>query len=151
MIDRLAVHDLIHKYWICYDEYRFDALEELLTPDTTHRSRTDTGDHPFEDFIHADVSGLDAVTAHVRAHRGGSPYPLRHNATNIYVVAERPDEIDIESYLFVTEIADRRPAPLSSGFARFTIRKTPAGLQISSLDVVLDFAATEPGTPRGES
>ena len=146
MIDRLAVHDLIHKYWICYDEFRFDEIEQLLTADTVHRSRTDTGDHPFEEFIHSDVSGRDAVMAHVRAHRGGSPYPLRHNATNIYVVAEREDEIDVESYLFVTELADRRPVPLSSGICRITVRSTPAGLEISSLDVVLDFGATKPET-----
>jgi hypothetical protein len=147
VIDRLAVHDLIHKYWIGYDEYAFDAIEQLLTPDTVHRSRTDTGDHPFEEFIRSDVSGRDAVMAHVRAHRQGSPYPLRHNATNIYVVDERPDEIDVESYLFVTELADRRPVPLSSGICRITVRSTPAGLQISSLEVVLDFGATEPGPP----
>src|SRR4029079_19666456 len=99
------------------------------------------GSRRCEYSIHSDVSGRDAVMAHVRAHREGSPYPLRHNATNIHVVDERPDEIDVESYLFVTELADRRPAPLSSGICRITARSTPAGLQISSLEVILNFGA----------
>ena len=109
--DRLAAHELIHRWWLNYDEGHLDVLEGLLTDDCHTSSRTDTGDHPFEEFIRSDCHGRATAMAWMREHRKQSPYPLRHHGANIHVTAERGDELDVASYLFVTQIVDRRPLP----------------------------------------
>ena len=63
MIDRLSDHETIHRWWFNYDEGRFDLLEELLTDDVEFTSRTDSGTHPFEDFIRSEQSGRADVMA----------------------------------------------------------------------------------------
>ena len=77
-------------------------------------------------------------------HRRHSPYPLRHNASNVFVAAERGDEIDLESYLFVTRIADRTPSTLSSGIVHWTLRLGPDGYRLVRKDVVLDSIESAP-------
>ena len=141
--DRFAAHELVHRYWFNYDEGNLDLLETFWTEDCHITSRTDTGDHPFESFIAADARGPDAV-AWTKDHRQHSPYPLRHNATNIHVTAERSDELDIESYLFVTQIIDGKPSALSSGIARFTLVRTADGYRVRRQEVVLDFIESAP-------
>src|SRR5688500_11081658 len=111
--DRFAAHELVHQWWFNYDEGNFDVLERLLTDDCHLSSRTELGTHPHEAFIRSDSRGRDRALAWTTDHRRHSPYPLRHNAANVHVVAERADEIDLESYLFVTQIIDRRPSTLS--------------------------------------
>jgi hypothetical protein len=144
--DRFAAHELIHRWWFNYDEGRLEVLEGLLTEDAHVSSRTDTGEHPYEEFIASDCRGRDAAMAWTREHRAASPYPLRHNGLNIHVVAERDDELDIESYLFVTQIVDRVPSPLSSGIARFTLRRTPDGYRVARKEIVLDAIESAPFT-----
>jgi 3-phenylpropionate/cinnamic acid dioxygenase small subunit len=136
--DRFAAHELIHRYWFSYDEGHFDLLTTMLATDCRVRSRTERGDHPHEAFIASDNHGRDAVMAWTTEHRRFSPYPLRHQASNIHVVAERGDEVDIESYLFVTQILDRVPSALSTGIVHFTLRVTETGYVIVNKDVVLD-------------
>jgi len=82
--------------------------------------------------------------AWTREHRRNSPYPLRHHAANVHVVAERGDEIDLESYLFVTQIVDRTPSTLSSGLVHFTLLRTPDGYRILRKEVVLDSITSAP-------
>jgi len=142
--DHLAAHQLIHRWWFNYDEGRLDVLADLLTEDCHTRSRTETGRHPREEFIRSDAHGPDAVMAWTREHRAHSPYPLRHHAANIHVTAERGDEIDLDSYLFVTRIVDRTPSALSSGIAHFTLARTDTGYRIRSKDVVLDSIESAP-------
>jgi len=141
-VDRLAVHELIGTWWVNYDEGEFDVLESLITDDVAFSCRTDTGDHPYESFIAASANGRAEMMEHQRPHRAGSPYPLRHNASNIHVQADRGDEVDVRTYLFVTDIVDGKPSPLSSGIVDFTIRDTADGLRVAALHLVLDFAAT---------
>ena len=136
--DRLAVHEFVHSWWFHYDEGHLDVLAGLLTDDCHLRSRTERGDHPFEEFIANDNHGPEAVTKWKKDHRQHSPYPLRHNASNIFVAAVRGDEIDIKSYLFVTQIRDRTPSTLSSGIVYWTLRLTPDGYSLASQEVVLD-------------
>jgi len=136
--DHFAAHEFIHRYWFNYDEGYLDVLEGLLAEDCHLSSRTETGEHPFEEFIHSDNHGRDAAMAWTRDHRRHSPYPLRHNATNIHVVAERGDELDLESYLFVAQIVDRTPSNLSSGIVHWTLKRTPDGYRVYRKDVVLD-------------
>ena len=94
-------------------------------------------------FIAAVANGRQELDEFHRPHRAGSPYPLRHNAANIHVTSERADEVDVRCYLFVTDIVDAKPSPLSSGVVDFTIRETSDGLRISVLHIVLDYAATK--------
>jgi 3-phenylpropionate/cinnamic acid dioxygenase small subunit len=142
--DRFAAHELIHRYWFNYDEGHLDVCEALLTEDCHLSSRTELGTHPHEEFIRSDSHGREAAMAWTREHRKHSPYPLRHHAANVHVVAERGDEVDIESYLFVTQIVDRRPSTLSSGLVHFTLVNTGDGYRIRRKDVVLDSIESIP-------
>lgn len=136
--DRLAVHELIHRYWFHYDEGHLDVIAGLLLEDCHLTSRTETGQHPFEQFIASDNRGRDAAMAWTKDHRTHSPYPLRHNATNVFVTEERGDEIDVESYLFVTQIVEQKPSALSSGIVHWTLVRTDDGYKVKRKDVVLD-------------
>lgn len=136
--DRFAAHEFVHHWWFHYDEGNLDQLEGMLTDDCWLRSRTETGKHPHEQFIASDNRGPDAAMAWTKEHRRHSPYPLRHQATNVFAAAERGDEIDLESYLFVTQVIDRKPSTLSSGIVHWTLRRTAAGYRLKSKDVVLD-------------
>jgi hypothetical protein len=136
--DRFAAHEFIHRYWYTYDEGHLEVLAGFLTDDCHLSSRTETGQHPFEEFIRSDNQGRDAAMAWTKDHRRHSPYPLRHNATNVHVVAERGDELDVESYLLVTQIVDRKPSTLSSGLVHWTLQLTDDGYRVLRKDVVLD-------------
>lgn len=68
----------------------------------------------------------------------------RCHPANVHVVAERGDEIDLESYLFVTQIIDRKPSALSSRLVRFTLVRTPDGYRLRRKEVVLDSIESAP-------
>jgi hypothetical protein len=136
--DRLAAHEFIHRWWFHYDEGHLDALNGWSAEDCHLRSRTERGDHPFEEFIASDSRGRDVAMAWKKDHRAHSPYPLRHHAMNIFVAAERGDELDLESYLFVTQIRENKPSTLSSGIVHWTLRRTADGYLLVAQDVVLD-------------
>jgi hypothetical protein len=142
--DRFAAHELIHRWWWNYDEGHLDVLEGLMTEDCHTSSRTELGTHPHEEFIRSDCRGRDAVMAWKRDHRRHSPYPLRHNAANVHVVAERGDELDVDSYLSVTQIVDRRPSTLSSGLVHWTLALTDDGYRVRRQDTVLDSIESAP-------
>ena len=142
--DRFAAHEFINRYWFNYDEGHLDVLAGLLTDDCHLSSRTETGQHPQEEFIRSDNHGLVTVTAWTREHRKHSPYPLRHHAANVHVVAERGDEVDLESYLFVTQIVERKPSTLSSGIVHWTLKLTDDGYRVRRQDVVLDSIESAP-------
>ncbi|WTW98318.1 nuclear transport factor 2 family protein [Streptomycetaceae bacterium NBC_01309] len=142
--DHLAAHQLINRWWINYDEGHLDALGDLMTEDCHTSSRTDTGEHPHEDFIRSDARGREAATTWKKEHRRHSPYPLRHHAANICVTAERGDELDLDSYLFVTQIVDRKPSALSSGIVRWTLTRTGDGYRVRRQEVILDAIESAP-------
>lgn len=142
--DRFAAHELVNRYWFLYDEGRLGELAGLLANDCHLRSRTETGEHPFEEFIASDSTGLEAAMAWTREHRTHSPYPLRHHAANVHVLAERGDELDLDSYLFVTQIVERTPRTLSSGIVHWTLRWTAGGYRVLAKDVVLDSIESRP-------
>jgi hypothetical protein len=144
-IEPAEIHDLVNRWWFAYDEHRFEVLDGLLTDDVHHSSRTDTGDHPYEEFIQVVETGREPVIRHLREHREGSPYPLRHNATNVHVIENRGHEAEVASYLFVTNIVEGLPSPLSSGICTFTVRRESDGAcRFARVDVVLDYAASGP-------
>ena len=142
--DRFAAHEFINRYWFNYDEGHLDVIAGLLTDDCHLSSRTETGQHPQEEFIRSDNHDRDTAMEWTKDHRKHSPYPLRHHAANVHVVAERGDEIDLESYLFVTQIIDRKPSTLSSGIVHWTLKLTDDGYRVHRKDVVLDSIESAP-------
>lgn len=142
--DHFAAHELINRYWFSYDEGYLDVLAGFLADDCHLTSRTETGQHPFEQFIRSDNRGRDEAIAWTKEHRRDGPYPMRHHAANIHVIAERGDELDLESYLYVTEIIDHKPSALSGGIVHWTLRLTDGGYRVLSEDVVLDSIESAP-------
>jgi hypothetical protein len=132
------IQELIGRWWWSYDEGRFDVLASLLTADAHFSCRTDTGTTDFEEFVRADVHGRDAVMAWQTDHRVRSPYPLRHNGSNIHVVDRRGDEADFSSYIHVTHITAAGVTNLSSAIVNGTVRQVGDALCIADLEVVLD-------------
>jgi len=137
-----AVAEFIGRYWFHYDEGHLDVVRTYLADDCHLVSRTELGTHPFEHFIASDNRGVDAAMAWTRDHRAHSPYPLRHMALNVWVREQRGEEVDVESYLFVTQIIDMKPGPLSSGLVHWTLRRTDDGYRVVEKDVVLDSIAS---------
>ena len=142
--DRFAAVELVNRWWFNYDEGNLAVLDGLLTEDCRTTSRTELGTHPSEEFIRSDCRGREAVMAWKKEHRRQSPYPLRHNATNVHVVAERGEELDLDSYLLVTQIVDRRPSPLSSGLVHWTLVRTDEGYRVRAQHTVLDSIESAP-------
>jgi len=143
MIEAAAIQDLIGRWWFNYDEANFTVLEELLTGDAHFSCRTDSGSTDYEEFVRADYSGRDAVMAWQTDHRLNSPYPLRHNGTNVHVVEQRGDEATFTSYIFVSQIVDG-VSPLSTAIVNGAVRRDGGSLRISELEVVLDTIASKP-------
>ncbi|MEU0934259.1 MULTISPECIES: nuclear transport factor 2 family protein [unclassified Embleya] len=138
MHDRLAVHELMHRWWYVYDEGHFDIWPQMFTRDTWFTSRTDTGKHPYEAFIASDNRGRDKVLAWQREHRLASPYPLRHNGTNIHVDGETDQEVSITSYIHVTQIVGQLPSAVASGIVRAVVRREGDAYRFAVVHVVLD-------------
>jgi hypothetical protein len=138
LVDRSRAVELLHRWYVSYDESRFRALEQLVTDDAVFVSRTSTGDHPHEAFIRSNNQGRVAVLAWTRQHRLGSPTPLRHHVTNAYTLEEREDEIDLEAYLLVTTTVAGRPAPISGGRCEATVRFVDGVPLLARKVVVLD-------------
>ena len=70
-------------------------------------------------------------------HRRNSPYPLRHNATNVHITSSTDAEASYRSYIFVTHIVDGRSATSQ----RPVPRHRPGGgrrPRIAEMRVILD-------------
>ena len=143
MFDAGSVQDLIARWWFNYDEGNFDDLTSLLAEDVHFACRTDTGATEYEEFVRADIRGRHTVMEWQRQHRLDSPYPLRHNGTNVHVVDRRDTEATFASYIFVTQI-ENGVSNVSTGIVRGAVRDEDGTLQISDLDVTLDTMASKP-------
>ena len=137
MIESAAVQDLVGRWWWNYDEGNFTVLAELLTEDAHFTCRTDSGTTDYEEFVCADFSGRDAVMAWQTDHRVHSPYPLRHNGTNVHVVERRGNEATFSSYILVTQIVGG-VSPLSTAIVHGVVRLDRDALRLAALHVVLD-------------
>jgi hypothetical protein len=138
MIATGDVLDLVARWWFNYDEGNFAVLADLLGDDVHFSCRTDSGNTDYEEFVRADLRGRDAVMAWQTDHRVNSPYPLRHNGTNVHIVERRGDEASFCSYIFVSQIVGGAVSPLSTGIVRGTARRAGDTLVLSELEVVLD-------------
>jgi hypothetical protein len=142
-IDVAETQELIGRWWWNYDEGRFDVLTGLLTDDVHFTCRTDTGTTDYEEFVRADITGREDVMAWQRQHRLDSPYPLRHNGTNVHIVERRDGEADFCSYIFVTQITDG-VSNLSTAIVTGTVRRATDGLLLAALHVALDTMTSKP-------
>jgi SnoaL-like domain len=144
MVDLSAVQNLIAGWWFDYDQGNFEAWPGYFTADARFSCRSDSGRAPYEDFIRADLTGRDRVLAWQTDHRCNSPYPLRHNATDIHVTASRPGEADFRSYIFVTQIVAGAVSNLSTGLCLGTAREEDDGsVRLADLRIVLDTTDSE--------
>jgi hypothetical protein len=139
------LQDTIARWWWNYDEGNFDVLSSLLTEDVHFTCRTDTGTTDFEEFVRADARGRDTVMHWQSEHRKNSPYPLRHNGTNVHIVEQRGDEASFASYIHVTQVVDLQVVGLPAGIVTGVVRQEPDGvLRIAALEVVLDTMTSRP-------
>ena len=138
MIDPAALADLLGRWWFNYDEGNFDVLTTLLTDDVHFTCRTDTDTVAWAEFARADARGRDTVMAWQTEHRRNSPYPLRHNGTNVHIVEQFGDEAIFASYIHVTQVVDESPAGIPGGIVRGRVRSEAGVLRIAELAVVLD-------------
>lgn len=132
------VTQLVSSWWFHYDEWDPIALRSLVTEDFSFKCRSDTGATPYEDFIRVEVTGVEDVMAWQEKHRYASPYPLRHNSSNIVVSEGDGSTLGFRSYILVTKIVDGRPYALSSGSVSGSARPVENRLLLSSMEVVLD-------------
>lgn len=145
------LQEFIAAFWHHYDEWNAGEIASRFADDIHYTTRSDTGASPFEDMLRADLQGRDETMAWLTEHRNQSPYPLRHNSTNIFRTGRDGDVTTGRCYLFVTMVANLVPVPASSGVVDFAVTRGPAGLQFTSLDVVLDTqdsAIRSPVDPR---
>ena len=147
MIEPAAIQDLVSRWWFNYDEGNFKVLAELLTEDVHFSCRTDSGATDYEEFVRADYRGRNEVMAWQTDHREHSPYPLRHNGTNVHVVEQRENEATFSSYIFVSQIVGG-VSPLSTGIVNGTVRVEGDALRIGELEVVLDTMESKPFNER---
>jgi hypothetical protein len=138
VVDRAELQDLIARWWWNYDEGDFAVLRSLLTDDVHFTCRTDTGTTDWEEFVRADVRGVDTFLRWQTEHRENSPYPLRHNGTNVHVIDDRGDEATFSSYIAVTQIVDMSPVMIPGGIVNGSVRQESGTLRICELEVVLD-------------
>lgn len=136
MTDHAALQSLLNSWWFDYDQGNFDAWPRYFTSDARFTCRSDSGKTAFEEFVTADVSGKDAVLAWQEDHRRNSPYPLRHNGTNIHLDG---DDGRFRSYIFVTQIVGGAVSNLSSGLCLGAVREEDGELRLAEVHVVLDF------------
>ena len=143
MVDPGVVRNLLTSWWFDYDEGNFDAWPGYFTADAHFSCRSDSGRTEYEEFIRADVSGRDELLAWQEDHRRNSPYPLRHNGTNVHVTEATVDEATFRSYLFVTQIVGGAVSNLSSGICLGRVRHEDGALRIADLRVILDTTDSE--------
>ena len=135
---------LMGTWWFNYDEWNPEVLRGLVAEDVTFSSRSDSGATDYEEFVTANLTGVDEVMAWQESHRIDSPYPLRHNGSNVHITDIEGDVAHFSSYIFVTKIVDGRPLSLSSGTACGAVRVTDRGLRLLRLEVVLDTTDSVP-------
>lgn len=143
MIDDASVQALIGRWWFNYDEGNFEVLSALVTDAVHFSCRTDTGTTDYEEFVRADVTGREAMIGWQRRHRLDSPYPLRHNGTNVHTTGQSGDEAAFASYIFVTHIVEG-VSNLSTGIVHGSVTNEEGKLRISDLNVILDTMASKP-------
>jgi hypothetical protein len=142
LIDLAAVQNLIASWWFDYDQGNFPVWPRYFTVDAHFTCQSDSGATDYEEFIRADLNGRDQVLAWQIDHRKNSPYPLRHNATNVHIASTSDGAARYRSYLFVTTIVDGLVSNTASGLCLGTVRDEDT-LKIAEMRVILDCTNSE--------
>ncbi|BBZ11909.1 polyketide cyclase [Mycobacterium branderi] len=137
-ISLAELQEFIAEFWFHYDEAHYDELAVRYADDIHYVSRSDTGASPFEELLTADVRGRDEALAWLVTHRKASPYPLRHNAINVFRTETGGEVTNVRFYLLVSHIANSVPFVNSTAVVDAAVRRAPAGLQFTKMEVVLD-------------
>jgi hypothetical protein len=143
LIDLAAVQNLIASWWFDYDQGNFEVWPRYFTPDAHFTCQSDSGATDYEEFIRADLQGRDEVLAWQIDHRKNSPYPLRHNGTNVHVTSTSGGEAGYRSYLFVTNIVEGVVTNTATGLCLGTVREEDGTLKIAEMRVILDCTNSE--------
>jgi len=132
------VQEFFGEFWFHYDSGHYDQLAVRFAEDARYISRSESGASPFEDVLAADLTGRDTIIGWLTEHREGSPYPLRHNGTNIHRTGTDGDVTHVRSYIFVTQVANHVPFAVSSGVLETGIKRGPEGLVFTKFDLIMD-------------
>ncbi|TXI41120.1 MAG: polyketide cyclase [Mycobacterium sp.] len=132
------IQEFIGSFWFHYDSGHYAEVAASFTEDATYISRSESGASPFEEILAAHLNGKAEIVAWLTEHREGSPYPLRHNGTNIHRTGSDGDTTAVRSYIFVTQVANHVPFAVSSGVLETGIRRGPNGLQFTRFDLIMD-------------
>lgn len=137
-ISLAELQEFVAEFWFHYDEAHYDELGARYAEDIHYSSRSDTGASPFEELLTADLHGRDEAIAWLVKHRKASPHPLRHNVINIFRTATTGHVTTARFYLLVSHIANSVPFINSTAVVDVGVRRGPAGLQFTKMEVVLD-------------
>ena len=148
MITWAEVTELMGRWWVNYDEGNYDVLRSLVATDARFTCRSATGASAYEEFITADVTGSDAFMAWQIDHRDNSPYPLRHNATNLHLVERGEASASFSTYIAVTHMVNGMPALLPAGMVNGRVVREGDELRIAEMHVVLDTEDSVPFNQR---
>ncbi len=138
------LQEFIAGFWHYYDEWNAEEIAARLADNVHYAGRSDTGACPYEDMLRADLHGRDETMAWLTEHRKQSPYPLRHNSTNIFRTGSDGDVTNARCYILVTQITNSLPLAMSSGIVNIAVTRGPAGLQFTLLEVVIDTRESTP-------
>ncbi len=132
------IQEFMAAFWFHYDSGHYQELTARFADDATYISRSESGASPFEEVLAAHLNGRDEIIAWLTEHREGSPYPLRHNGTNIHRTGTDGDVTAVRSYIFVTQVVNHVPFAVSSGVLETGIRQGPKGLEFTKFDLIMD-------------
>ncbi|GBE67697.1 hypothetical protein MFM001_41590 [Mycobacterium sp. MFM001] len=137
-ISLAELQEFIAEFWFHYDEAHYDELAVRFADDIHYVSRSDSGASPFEELLTADVRGRHEAFAWLVEHRNASPYPLRHNAINVFRTGFDGEAASVRFYLLVSHIANSVPFVNSTAVVDAAVRRARASLQFTKMEVVLD-------------
>lgn len=143
-ISLAELQEFIAEFWYHYDAAHYDELAARYADDVRYLTRSDSGASPFEELMSPELRGRDAVMEWLADHRGHSPYPLRHHATNVHRAGTEGEITRARFYLFVNQIANFVPFAVSSGVANVAVRRGANGLEFTEMDIVLDTTDSVP-------
>lgn len=132
------IQEFIARFWYHYDQGEFDVLSAWVADEMQYLSRSDSGNCPFEELLAAEVRGGSETLAWLSKHRDENPYPLRHHATNLFRTGTEGEVTKARFYLYVNQVTNNVPFDVSSGVVDVGIRRAGAGLELTSMTVILD-------------
>jgi 3-phenylpropionate/cinnamic acid dioxygenase small subunit len=86
--DRLAVHELLHRYGHLVDDRAWDALDQVFTADVVYDA---------SDFGMPVTRSLAELVTEWTSDEGLRRHPLAHHATNIVVLEDAHDRVQVRS------------------------------------------------------